>query len=136
MIRLGVNIDHVATVRQARRAHEPDPVAAAVCFDESWCKFEDLRLEVDDKGFTRVGKGKPNARVATAVKKDGKWLIANFHASANLFDNPVLWIAVRRTALWVGGGAAAVGLLLGLVVGRFLRRKRGSTNVPGAPNPG
>jgi pyridoxine 5-phosphate synthase len=30
MIRLGVNIDHVATVRQARRAEEPDPVAAAV----------------------------------------------------------------------------------------------------------
>jgi pyridoxine 5-phosphate synthase len=29
-IRLGVNIDHVATVRQARRAEEPDPVAAAV----------------------------------------------------------------------------------------------------------
>jgi pyridoxine 5-phosphate synthase len=30
MIRLGVNIDHVATVRQARRAVEPDPVAAAL----------------------------------------------------------------------------------------------------------
>jgi pyridoxine 5-phosphate synthase len=30
MIRLGVNIDHVATVRQARRAYEPDPVAAAI----------------------------------------------------------------------------------------------------------
>ena len=30
MIRLGVNIDHVATVRQARRAAEPDLVAAAV----------------------------------------------------------------------------------------------------------
>src|SRR6266511_2914747 len=30
MIRLGVNVDHVATVRQARRGHEPDPVAAAV----------------------------------------------------------------------------------------------------------
>src|SRR6185503_5724974 len=29
-IRLGVNIDHVATVRQARRAQEPDTVAAAV----------------------------------------------------------------------------------------------------------
>lgn len=27
---LGVNIDHVATVRQARRTNEPDPVAAAV----------------------------------------------------------------------------------------------------------
>jgi pyridoxine 5-phosphate synthase len=30
MIRLGVNIDHVATVRQARRGQEPDPVAAAI----------------------------------------------------------------------------------------------------------
>ncbi len=30
MLRLGVNIDHVATVRQARRGHEPDPVWAAV----------------------------------------------------------------------------------------------------------
>ncbi|RJP24661.1 MAG: pyridoxine 5'-phosphate synthase [Candidatus Abyssobacteria bacterium SURF_5] len=30
MIHLGVNIDHVATVRQARRDIEPDPVAAAV----------------------------------------------------------------------------------------------------------
>src|SRR5438477_6109077 len=30
MIDLGVNIDHVATLRQARRTHEPDPVWAAV----------------------------------------------------------------------------------------------------------
>lgn len=30
MPRLGVNIDHVATIRQARRTHEPDPVWAAV----------------------------------------------------------------------------------------------------------
>src|SRR4051812_9269672 len=30
MIELGVNIDHVATLRQARRTHEPDPVWTAV----------------------------------------------------------------------------------------------------------
>ena len=30
MIELGVNIDHVASVRQARRTYEPDPVWAAV----------------------------------------------------------------------------------------------------------
>ncbi len=30
MTKLGVNIDHIATVRQARQAIEPDPVAAAV----------------------------------------------------------------------------------------------------------
>jgi len=30
MIELGVNVDHVATVRQARQTYEPDPVWAAV----------------------------------------------------------------------------------------------------------
>lgn len=30
MAELGVNIDHVATIRQARRTYEPDPVHAAV----------------------------------------------------------------------------------------------------------
>lgn len=30
MARLGVNIDHVATLREARKAKEPDPIAAAV----------------------------------------------------------------------------------------------------------
>lgn len=30
MTKLGVNIDHVATIRQARKAPEPDPIAAAV----------------------------------------------------------------------------------------------------------
>jgi len=33
MARLGVNVDHVATLRQARGGHEPDPVAAAVLAD-------------------------------------------------------------------------------------------------------
>jgi pyridoxine 5-phosphate synthase len=30
MTKLGVNIDHIATIRQARQAVEPDPVAAAI----------------------------------------------------------------------------------------------------------
>ncbi len=34
-IRLGVNVDHVATVRQARRGELPDPVAAALAAEEA-----------------------------------------------------------------------------------------------------
>lgn len=30
MLELGVNIDHIATIRQARKTYEPDPVTAAV----------------------------------------------------------------------------------------------------------
>ena len=29
MIELGVNIDHIATIREARKTYEPDPVWAA-----------------------------------------------------------------------------------------------------------
>ncbi len=29
-VRLGVNVDHIATLREARRSREPDPVAAAI----------------------------------------------------------------------------------------------------------
>jgi inosine-uridine nucleoside N-ribohydrolase len=47
-----------------------DPVAVALCFTEKFCTMEDMRLEVDDKGVTRIVRGKPNARVATAVRRD------------------------------------------------------------------
>ena len=47
-----------------------DPVAVALCFTEKFCTMEELRLEVDDKGVTRSVKGKPNARVATATRRD------------------------------------------------------------------
>ncbi|MBY0522728.1 MAG: nucleoside hydrolase [Gemmataceae bacterium] len=54
-----------------------DPVAVTLAFDERFCKMEDLFLEVDDKGFTREGKGKPNARVATSIQKDEylRWFV-------------------------------------------------------------
>src|SRR5215510_15251601 len=29
-VRLGVNVDHIATLREARKGAEPDPVAAAI----------------------------------------------------------------------------------------------------------
>jgi len=34
MIELGVNIDHIATLRQARRTYEPDPVVAAALAEQ------------------------------------------------------------------------------------------------------
>jgi inosine-uridine nucleoside N-ribohydrolase len=47
-----------------------DPAAIALCIDERWFKMENLHLDVDDKGITRIGTGKPNARVAMSVQRD------------------------------------------------------------------
>jgi pyridoxine 5-phosphate synthase len=46
-IRLGVNIDHVATVRQARRAQYPDPVHAALLAEQSGADSITVHLRED-----------------------------------------------------------------------------------------
>jgi uncharacterized protein (TIGR02246 family) len=57
---------------------------------------------------------------ATMVKEDGRWLIANLHASDNLFDNPLL-NGAKRTVGWAAGIALAIGLVLGFLLGRRRR---------------
>ena len=59
MIELGVNIDHVATVRQARRTHEPDPVWAAVeahlgCADGITVHLREDRRHINDDDVRRL----------------------------------------------------------------------------------
>jgi len=61
---------------------------------------------------------------ATTVKENGRWRIASFHVSANLFDNPVLGVAVRRTGYLVGAVALVVGVALGWLLARFVRARR------------
>ncbi len=53
-MRLGVNVDHVATVRQARRTDEPDPVAAAMLAelagaDSIVCHLREDRRHISDR---------------------------------------------------------------------------------------
>ncbi len=59
MIRLGVNIDHVATVRQARRIREPDPVWAVVLAelggaDQITLHLREDRRHIQDEDVVRV----------------------------------------------------------------------------------
>ena len=59
MIELGVNVDHVATVRQARRSYEPDPVWAAVeahlgGADGITVHLREDRRHIQDKDVTRL----------------------------------------------------------------------------------
>lgn len=58
---------------------------------------------------------------ATLVKRDGKWLIASFHTSPNLFDNPLL-TAAKRSALFAGLGGFLLGAAAGFLIGRTRAR--------------
>ena len=46
-MRLGVNVDHVATVREARRGRQPDPVAAALLAEEAGADQITVHLRED-----------------------------------------------------------------------------------------
>jgi pyridoxine 5-phosphate synthase len=47
MIRLGVNIDHVATIREARKTDEPDPVSAAATVEMAGADQVTIHLRED-----------------------------------------------------------------------------------------
>ena len=54
MVKLGLNVDHVATVREARKTNEPDPVAAAMAAelagaDGIVCHLREDRRHIQDR---------------------------------------------------------------------------------------
>lgn len=73
-----------------------------------------------------------NARwSATLVKENGEWLIANLHASNNLFDNPILTMT-RKTSYWIGVICGVVGLVVGWLIGRAGKRAPSTPTTPSA----
>ncbi|HLD88342.1 MAG TPA: pyridoxine 5'-phosphate synthase, partial [Candidatus Omnitrophota bacterium] len=61
MVKLGVNIDHIATVRQARQEHEPDPLAAArICLkagaDSIVAHLREDRRHIQDQDIVLLRK--------------------------------------------------------------------------------
>ncbi|MHC5053254.1 MAG: pyridoxine 5'-phosphate synthase [Planctomycetota bacterium] len=74
MARLGVNIDHVATIREARKTIEPDPVWAAAIAelagaDQITCHLREDRRHVSDRDveiLKRTVRSKLNLELAVA----------------------------------------------------------------------
>lgn len=97
MTRLGVNIDHIATIRQARRALEPDPVAAAVLAELAGADGITVHLRADRRHIqesdvlrlretvtTRLNLEMAStaeiARIAIEVRPDQATLVPEKHA--------------------------------------------------------
>lgn len=87
MAKLSVNIDHVATLRQARRAKEPDPVAAALLAELAGAEgitvhlrkdrrhiqeddLEILRAIIKTKLNLEMGTNEETVRIALRIKPD------------------------------------------------------------------
>jgi uncharacterized protein (TIGR02246 family) len=76
---------------------------------------------LNDHFTLRSGEELPlNSRWSSTLEKDasGQWMLTSFHASANIFDNPVAGLAARRAGMWAGGGGLILGFIAGMVIGR------------------
>ncbi len=62
---------------------------------------------------------------STMIRRDGKWLVANFHYSTNMFDNPVL-DAQRKFGIKVALAILAALTLLAFWLGRVQGKKSAS----------
>lgn len=83
-----------------------DPVAVALCFTERFCTMESLALRVDDRGMTLIGKGRPNARVATAIRSDAflAWYVDRLDKAAAAAPAPGPMKATKNTRPVARGG--------------------------------
>jgi ketosteroid isomerase-like protein len=113
----------------------PNPIVASLTSDT---KVDELTHLYGDTGFA-FGSSDDHFRLtdgreftvhtrwsATVVKKDGKWLVAGVHLSSNMFNNPILGIAIRETLKWTAIVAAPVGLIVGIFLGSWWSRRRKS----------
>jgi uncharacterized protein (TIGR02246 family) len=62
---------------------------------------------------------------ATLVKENGQWLIAAFHISGNLFENPLMEMQAKKAKIF-GAGGLFLGALLMMILIRI--RNRPATN--------
>ncbi len=134
-VRLSVNIDHVATVRQARRAGYPDPVEAARVAEDAGASGITVHLRVDrrhvqDHDVERLRgavRGKLNLEMSTAeemlavalrVKPDQVTLVperpeeVTTEGGLDLLRHPENTAAVVRAAERLAGAGIAVSLFV------------------------
>lgn len=123
MIRLGVNIDHVATVRQARRADEPDPVWAAVEAELGGADQITFHLREDRRHINDRDAALLKCTVATKLNMEMSIAKEIVRFAIELMPQQATLVPERRQELTTEGGLNVVALRVSIAsVVRRLKR--------------
>lgn len=104
MPKLGVNIDHVATIRQARREFDPDPVQAAVIAakngaDTIVCHLREDRRHIQDQDVFKIRK-----TVKKPLNLEMSIHPAIIKIALKVKPNYVMFVPERREEITTEGG--------------------------------
>ncbi len=111
MIRLGVNVDHVATVRQARRAQEPDPVAAAILAELGGADQITIHLREDRRHIQDRDLEIMRRTVRTRLNLEMALSAEIIEIALRAVPDQVTLVPERRQELTTEGGLDAAALL-------------------------
>lgn len=104
MIRLGVNVDHVATVRQARRVDVPDPVEAALLAQDAGADVITVHLREDRRHIQERDVALLRQRLAAKLNLEMAGTPEMTRHALALRPDHVCLVPERREELTTEGG--------------------------------
>ena len=109
-MRLGVNVDHIATLRQARRGEAPDPVEAALICERAGarsivCHLREDRRHIQDRDVERLRRA-----ITTRLNLEMSIAAEIVERALALGPDQVTLVPERRQELTTEGGLDAVRL--------------------------
>lgn len=104
MIRLGVNVDHVATVRQARRVDVPDPVEAALLAQDAGADVITVHLREDRRHIQERDVALLRQRLAAELNLEMAGTPEMTRHALALRPDHVCLVPERREELTTEGG--------------------------------
>jgi pyridoxine 5-phosphate synthase len=107
-IRLGINVDHVATVRQARLANFPDPVEAALLAEKAGADGITIHLREDRRHVQEHDVKRLRARAETKVNLEMAVTPAMVGFAAKVGPDDACFVPEKRAELTTEGGLDVV----------------------------
>ncbi len=104
MLRLGVNVDHVATVRQARRARLPDPVEAALLAEKGGADGITVHLREDRRHIQDRDVELLREKVTTKLNLEMAVTLEMVLVAEKIRPDDACFVPERREELTTEGG--------------------------------
>jgi pyridoxine 5-phosphate synthase len=109
MIKLGVNIDHIATLRQARRGADPDPVRAAEVCERAGAQGITVHLREDRRHIQDRDVYRLRASIATKLNLEMAAAEEIVRIALDVKPDDVCLVPERRQELTTEGGLDVAG---------------------------
>ena len=103
-MRLGINVDHVATVRQARRIEIPDPVEAALLAEKGGANGITVHLREDRRHIQERDVERMREKLATKLNLEMAVIPEMLEFAERIRPDDVCLVPERREELTTEGG--------------------------------